>query len=304
MTQICRITHNRLHIKVAAAFLAAMIPGALSAYVSYAQVRPETVPTVSDSVISPLRFDVVSVKVHAPDTQGTRMQLTPDGVRLSNVRLQDLMVQAYGLVLNDQVVGLPSWAESQRFDIEAKVADGDIAAFRKLSLDQIRSMARPILVERFKFVGHQEKRTLPLYALVVAKGGSRLKPSTLEAQDAEARGIARTGLIEMHHASNANGAPPSLNELTAHGVTMDRLASTLSQQGLGRVVLDSTGLTDRYDFKLSWASDSAAADADSPATSGPSIFTAVSEQLGLKLEPRKGPVSVLVTDHIEMPATN
>ena len=85
---------------------------------------------------------------------------------------------------------------------------------------------------------------------------------------------------------------------------MDRLASTLSQQGLGRVVLDNTGLTDRYDFKLTWASDSAAADTTSTDTSGPSIFSAVSEQLGLKLEPQKGPVPVLVIDHIELPSEN
>jgi uncharacterized protein (TIGR03435 family) len=85
---------------------------------------------------------------------------------------------------------------------------------------------------------------------------------------------------------------------------MDRLASTLSQQGLGRVVLDNTGLTDRYDFKLTWASDTAAADANSTDTSGSSIFTAVSEQLGLKLEPQKGPVPVLVVDHIEAPSLN
>jgi uncharacterized protein (TIGR03435 family) len=95
-----------------------------------------------------------------------------------------------------------------------------------------------------------------------------------------------------------------MNELTARGVTMDRLASVLSQQGLGRVVLDNTGLTGRYDFKLTWASDSVAADPNSTDTSGPSIFTAVSEQLGLKLEPQKGPVPVLIVDHIEVPSAN
>jgi uncharacterized protein (TIGR03435 family) len=82
------------------------------------------------------------------------------------------------------------------------------------------------------------------------------------------------------------------------------LASALSQQGLGRVVLDNTGLTDRYDFKLTWASESVAADTNSPDTSGPSIFTAVSEQLGLSLVPQKGSVPVLVIEHIEEPSPN
>jgi uncharacterized protein (TIGR03435 family) len=213
-----------------------------------------------------------------------------------------LIVQSYNLVLSDQIVGLPNWANSERFDIEAKVAGENIAAFRKLTLDQVRSMGRPILADRFKFAGHTEKRVLPLYALVVAKDGSKLKPWTLGGQGGEGGGIARTGLIEMRHASNTNGA--AINELTGRGVSMDRLASILSQQGLGRVVLDKTGLTDRYEFKLSWAADSIAAEANSTDTSGPSIFTAVSEQLGLKLEPRKGPVPVLVIDHIEAPSHN
>jgi uncharacterized protein (TIGR03435 family) len=238
--------------------------------------------------------------MHDPENRDSRMQLLPDGVRLSNLPVQDLIVQAYGLVLTDQIVGLPGWTNSQRFDIEAKVAGSDMAAFRKLKLDQIRSMARPILTDRFKFASHEEKKVLPLYALVVAKDGAKLKPST---QDSDAGGVTRAGVIQMRHA-NANGATPGVNELTCQGVTMDRLASTLSQQGLGRVVLDNTGLTDRYDFKLTWASDTAAADANSTDTSGSSIFTAVSEQLGLKLEPQKGPVPVLVVDHIEAPSLN
>jgi uncharacterized protein (TIGR03435 family) len=291
---------KKFHLGAPVAILAAMIFGGLPIHISYGQTKSDPAAPSSDSANRPVQFDVVSVKLHNPDTQESRMQLLPDGIRLSNLPLQDLIVQAYGLVLNDQIVGLPKWANSERFDIEAKVAGGDIAAFRKLTLDQVRLMGRPILTDRFKFAAHEEKRVLPLYALVVAKDGSKLKPSTLSAQDANAR----TGLIQMRHASNANGATPALNELTARGVTMDRLASTLSQQGLGRVVLDNTGLTDRYDFKLSWASESVAADINSTDTSGPSIFTAVSEQLGLKLEPQKGPASVLVVDLIEAPSPN
>jgi uncharacterized protein (TIGR03435 family) len=292
---------KRVHLGAPAAIFAAMILGALSAHSSNGQTKSDpAAPSPSDSVTRPIQFDVVSVKIHNPDTQGSRMQLTADGVRLSNLPLQDLIVQSYGLVLSDQIVGLPSWANSERFDIEAKVAGGDIAAFRKLTLDQVRAMGRPILTDRFKFAVHEEKRVLPLYALVVAKDGLKLRPSTLSAQDAEAR----TGLIQMSHASNANGATQGLNELTARGVTLDRLASTLSQQGLGRVVLDHTGLTDRYDFKLTWASDSVAGNTNSTDTCGPSIFTAVSEQLGLRLEPQKGPVPVVVIDHIEVPSPN
>jgi uncharacterized protein (TIGR03435 family) len=277
--------HKRLHLGAAAAIFAAMILGGLLAQISHGQTAL-------------VQFDVVSVKMHNPENGDSRMQLLPEGVRLSNLPLQDLIVQAYGLVLSDQIAGLPNWANSQRFDIEAKVASADVAAFKKLTLDQVRSMGRPILTDRFKFASHEEKKVLPLYALVVAKGGSKLQLSTMSSDDPNAR----TGVGEMRHASNSNGV--SMNELTARGVTMERLASVLSQQGLGRVVLDNTGLTDRYDFKLTWAPDSVAADPNPTDTSGPSIFTAVSEQLGLKLESQKGPVPVLVVDHIEAPSPN
>ena len=264
-----------------------MIVGILVASACYAQTNT-----------APVQFDVVSVKMHEPQNQGGGIQLLPEGVRISNLPLQDLIVQAYGLVVTDQVEGLPNWVNSERFDIEAKVAGADVAAFKKLTLDQVRLMARPILTDRFKFVSHEEKKLLPLYALVVAKGGSKLQRSTMSSEDPNAR----TGVIGMGHASNSNGT--FTNELTARGVTMDRLAGILSQQGLGRVVLDNTGLTDRYDFKLSWAGVSMAADANPTDTSGPSIFTAVSEQLGLRLESQKGPVPVLVIDHIEEPSPN
>ena len=291
----------RLRWSVIASLFGGLLFGALTAHDGYGQAKSNYAVSSGDS--ANLRWDVVSVKMHSAEDRGSRINLLPDGVRLSNLPLQALIVQSYGLVLNDQIEGLPGWANSERFDIEAKVASGDVAAFRKLSVDQVRAMGRPILMDRFKLVAREEKRVLPLYSLVVAKGGSKLKPSTLSSQD-DAGGIARTGLIQMRHASSANGTTSGMNELTALGVTMDRLASALSQQGVGRVVVDDTGLTGRYDFSLTWASDATVVDSNSGDTSGPSIFTAFSEQLGLKLEPRRGPVAVLVIEHIEMPSEN
>ncbi|HWB95065.1 MAG TPA: TIGR03435 family protein [Bryobacteraceae bacterium] len=245
--------------------------------------------TKTDSAV---QFDVVSVKMHSPDNQGGRMQLMPDGVRLQNIPLPDFIREAYGLSENDQIVGIPAWANSERFDIEAKVDSADVAAFRKLTLDQIQGMGRTILADRFKCASHMEQKILPVYALAVAKDGPKLKTSTMSDQDINAR----TGVIGMSHASNGSGA---VNQLTATGVTMDRLASALSKQGLGRVVLDNTNLTGRYDFTLSWSPENAPGE-----TSGPSIFTAIAEQLGLKLESEKGPVPVLVIDHIGAPSPN
>src|SRR6185437_1394519 len=192
---------------------------------------------------STVQFDVVSVKMHAPENQGGGMRLLPDGIQIRNIPLQDYIREAYGLNSNDQLTGVPAWANSARFDIEAKVTSADVPSFRKLTLDQIRSMGRLILAKRFQFTGHEETKALPVYALAVAKDGPRLKPSTMSDQDPNAR----TGVIGMGHASSGNGGT---NQLTANGVTMDGLARALSKQGLGRVVLDNTGLTGRYDFQL------------------------------------------------------
>jgi uncharacterized protein (TIGR03435 family) len=293
-------SNKRRSLCARAAMFAAMISAGLAAPICHGQTDPGAAAP-SDSVTRPVQFDVVSVKMHNPDNQGGRMQLLPDGVRLLNLPLQDFIREAYGLVSSEEIVGVPSWANTERFDIEAKVASGDVAAFRKLTPDQVRPMGRPILANRFKFASHEETRVLPVYALVIANGGSKLKLSTLNGLDDTGDGIARTGLMEMRHGSPTNGGT---NELTGQGVTMAQLARTLSQQELGRVVLDDTGLTGKYDFKLSWAPENVAADTNSTDTSGPSIFTAVSEQLGLKLEPQKGPVPILVIDHIEAPSPN
>lgn len=242
------------------------------------------------------QFDVVSVKMHEPQNQESKIQLLPDGIRLVNLPLPDFIREAYGLAMNDQIVGIPSWANSQRFDIEAKVDSADVPAFRKLTLDQIRLMGRPILTSRFKLSTHEEKKDLPVYALVTGKGETKLKPANLSGLEGT---TGQTGVMSMRHAS-----PTSTNELTGRAVTMDQLAKTLSKQDLGRVVLDDTGLSGKYDFTLTWAPGNVAADPNSANTSGPSIFTAVTDQLGLKLESQKEPVPVLVIDYIEMPSIN
>lgn len=164
---------KRPHLGAPATIFTAIILAGLPTHISYAQIK--SIPAASDSIPSSVQFDVVSVKMHPPDTKDSRMQLLPDGIRLTNLPLQDLIVQSYGLVLTDQILGLPSWASSECFDIEAKVAAADVAAFHKLTLNQVRSMGRPILTDRFKFTGHEEKKVLPLYALVVAKDGSKLQ---------------------------------------------------------------------------------------------------------------------------------
>lgn len=107
------------------------------------------------------------------------MQLLRDGIQIRNIPLQDFIREAYGLNTNDQLTGIPAWANSARFDIEAKVSSADVPAFRKLTLDQIRSMGRSILTKRFQLKSHEETKGLPVYALAVGKDGPKLKPSTM-----------------------------------------------------------------------------------------------------------------------------
>ena len=252
-------------------------------------------------------FDVVSIKPNKSDSGMVRIMAKPDGYAASNVSLKMLIQNAYG-IREDLISGAPSWADSARFDIDAKVAGSDVDALKKLSPEQRRLVLRPLLADRFKLKIHTETKQLPVYELVAPKGGSKLKEAT--AGDTYANGIkgfdgvGRGGMMRVGR-----------GQLTAQAVPMTSLANMLSQQ-LQRTVLDKTGLTGKYDLELNWTPDQGSdpmfkgpegspprGDA-APDSSGPSIFTALQEQLGLKLQSAKGPVETLVIDHVEMPSEN
>jgi uncharacterized protein (TIGR03435 family) len=143
-------------------------------------------------------------------------------------------------------------------------------------------MVQALLADRFQLKTHQEIRQLPVYALVVAKGGPNFKPSEINGTTID------SGRVQLHIAGSDD--------------TISILARELAQT-LGRVVLNNTGLSGRYDLRLRWTPDDAAPDPSVP-DAPPDIFTAIQEQLGLKLESTKGPVPVLVIDSVEMPSTN
>jgi len=252
-------------------------------------------------------FDVVSIKPNKSDAGWVKTMYKPDGYSATNISLKMLILAAYG-IKEDQLSGLPSWAESARYDIDAKVADPDVAEWQRLKNDQRRIMLPPLLADRFKLTVHNETKTLPIYELVVAKGGSKLKEATPGDTYANGfkgpDGVAKGGMMRM-----------SPGQLTAQGVPMTSLVNMLSQQ-LHRTVVDKTGLTGKYDIALQWTPDegsdpmfkgtdgSQLRAASLPDDSGPSIFTAVQEQLGLKLQSAKGPVETFVIDHVEMPSEN
>jgi uncharacterized protein (TIGR03435 family) len=255
-------------------------------------VRAQT-QTPAASSIQPPSFDVISVKPNKSSLGAYGLvitEFTADGFRGANVPVHSLLLQAYGLH-EGEIIGEPPWARSEVFDIEAKVAGPDVAAFSKLDSDQRQAMLQQVLAERFKLATHRETRDLPVYALSVAKGGPKLKESAI---DPSVPASARRG----------GGVRMSMGMISANECTIPYFLSMLSRQ-LGRTIIDQTGLTGNYDFTLRWAPDNGVSATDgAQADALPSIFTALQEQLGLKLESTKAPASVLVIDHLERPSQN
>jgi uncharacterized protein (TIGR03435 family) len=182
--------------------------------------------------------------------------------------------------------------DSTRFDFQAKVLDADGVDLEALTDKQLGPILQSMLVDRFKLKTHAETKTLPVYELVVAKGGLKLKATPATAGDGQE--MPREGMITVHR-----------GDLSGTGMTMARLSSLLGD-AVRRTVIDKTGLTGNYDVALKWTPEGEANVAgDSGATDvPPPIFTAVQEQLGLKLQAGKGPVATLVVDHVEKPSEN
>lgn len=238
---------------------------------------------------------------------------TPDGLEATNVTLGMLIPAAYGIERH-QMAGGPGWLESDHYDVNAKMDSATADALRKLSKEEAilarQHMLQALLADRVKLAIHRETKELPIYALVIAKNGPKLKeakpgdtyPNGIKRPD----GIARAGLMRMRG-----------GDFVAQGLAMSTVVRLLSQR-LGRPVVDKTSLPGLYDFTLKWTPDESegamfkgteggqpgAGATAPPESSGPSLFTAIQEQLGLKLESQKGPVEILVIDHVEKPSEN
>jgi uncharacterized protein (TIGR03435 family) len=257
-------------------------------------------PTMSDvdhggvaPAAGPLpEWDVAVVKPHSAADNGMSWRMTPDGLRLVNLPLEQMICSAWDLKPY-QVSGSSGWMKSATFDLTAKVSGDDVAAYKKLSVAQRRVMLQKLLIERFQLKVHIETKTLPVYDLVVDKSGSKLKVSTaIEAPSAEE---AKANPDKYKKGSMAMG--PGMFQGT--GVPVRSLASQLAN-ALGRPVHDATGLTGVYDITLRFGADEGTAGSGDSADA-PSVFSAVQEQLGLKLVPDKGPVETLVVDAAQKP---
>jgi uncharacterized protein (TIGR03435 family) len=218
-----------------------------------------------DTVAKPA-FDVASVKPSAPGSSGGGITPGPTGLTARNVTLLFCLRIAYDV--QDYQVSGPNWLSTEQYDIVAKTG-------APVNQDQLRLMLRTFLAERFKLVLHREERTRSVYELVMGKNGPKLAEAKVD---------------------ESGGTTAGIGHLAFTAASMSVLARRLSQQ-LREPVSDHTGLKGIYDFTLDWGQDDS--------VPGASLFTAVQEQLGLKLETKRVPLEVLVVDHAEkVPTAN
>jgi uncharacterized protein (TIGR03435 family) len=230
---------------------------------------------------------------------------------MTNLALRRIILIAYE-VQDYQIAGAPGWIDSEHYDVQAKAESNP-------SVQQMEGpMLRRLLEERFRLALHRETRQLPAYMLSVGKTGPKLQPWKEGSCTAYATNspppITRQGEPRPTFCGFQRTPMEGLNRtLEAKGVTMAELATNLSRTytaALGRNVIEATGLMGAFDFHLTWTMDipagvpGTAESASHPDLTGPSIVVALQEQLGLRLEPTRGPVEVLVIDHIEKPSGN
>jgi uncharacterized protein (TIGR03435 family) len=269
-----------------------------------------------------LEFEVVSVKPVIPGTGVTNMSGrigisdTPDGFVARFATVKMLILKAYA-VDNYQLSGATDWVGSQRYDIDAKFENSVADELQKLSPnDRIlarRHMLQTLLAERFKLTIHRENKELQVYALVVAKNGSKLQEVKLDDADAsKSKEIPASGTGSMTYGGSGG-------QMRGQASPLSNLATMLTSY-LHRLVIDRTGLTEIYNFALRWTADENLTQPSSNSqgaaggssnglpsadpTGSPSLFTAIQEQLGLKLESAKGPVEFIVIDHVERTSGN
>jgi uncharacterized protein (TIGR03435 family) len=274
--------------------VAALIVLACLAFASSAAAQSTPAATPPAATASPTisQFEVAAIHLHQPQPhEHNSIWSSPFDGHFKAANSSVVMLVRWACEIPEtRILGAPAWAATTYFDIDAKADPAIEAALHQLTSDagrkQKEKMVQELLADRFKLVAHTEIRELPIYKLVIARGGAKFG-------DPKSSGTTVNHGRDHIEVEGANSAALLAEELSTE---------------VGRDVVDKTGITGRYNLKLQWTPDDRAAPAQtgspSAADSGPSIFTALEEQLGLKLEPQKGPVTVLVIDHVEMPSAN
>jgi uncharacterized protein (TIGR03435 family) len=265
--------------------------------------RTRAASPADDPAQASFTFESVSIKSGKGASISHTALANSSGATMTNIPLRQLILLAYELQ-DDRVYGGPEWLSTNPYDVTVKFDTATTAKLKELPPDQNafarRRMLQSLLAERFQLKVHRDTKELPVFALVVAEGGPKLKEATpgntypdgIKLSDGKPGG---PGM--MAGGPSADGVISQ----TAQAVSMSSLAQRLSWQ-TGRTVLDMTGLRGNYDFTLQWKSDSS--NASGPSGSDPAFLSALNQQLGLKLEPQKALLEVLVIDHAEQPKDN
>ena len=239
-------------------------------------------PLVADTPVAPA-FEVATIKLAKPDTAGPLIGISAGRLTLTGFTLKELMVYAYW-IHQSQIVGASGWMDSEKFVIVAKPEGGQVPE------PQLRQMLQTLLIDRFQLKLHHDLRQIPAYVLTLGKNGSKMKVRT--------PGDGGPGFRLVFQGARLPGRNASIAQL----------AFVLQAVVMDRPVIDKTGLMGNFDFDLSWSPTEAqfgGRGAITPAEpDSPDIFTAVQEQLGLKLESQKDPVDVLIIDNAEKPSEN
>jgi uncharacterized protein (TIGR03435 family) len=298
-------------VALAALFAAAML-GAFATLPIQAQSKSQSAALPPPAYA----YDVVSVKPNTGAGRGGSSSM-PDGFSMRGGTLTGLIFSAYALKYPEQLIGAPSWLASDKFDVDAKMESSVMDELQKMSPDDRsaarRKMMQALLADRFHLVVHTETREFPLYTLVIAKSGLKMKEA--KPGDTYPNGFKIPGGRGGGAGSMLFQLGPSGTMLTGQAEPLAQLIPTISRE-VGKIVLDKTGLTGNYDFVFQYTPENFHARTDltePPPGSGMvlppdfgliSIFTAVQEQLGLKLEAVKAPIEVIVIDHVDRPSGN
>ncbi len=224
---------------------------------------------------APRSFDVASIRRDLSGSQNTQINVSDGGrVTFTNASLKTLIRNAYG-ILSFQLAGEPDWIDTEMYDIDARTGTPE-----KISQEQLKVLLQNLLADRFHLKVHREMREATVYALYVDKGGPKFTESAGPRTDS----------------MNTRKSPADAR-MKGTAASMPILAGNLANQ-LGRFVVDKTGLNGAYDFTVEWSPEQSAE------STHPSIFTALREQLGLRLESEKGRVEMLVIDNAERASDN
>jgi uncharacterized protein (TIGR03435 family) len=306
------------------AFIFLALLSVMSAMSSRAESRAQNAAGTKADAGAKYEYDVVSIKISGSDVNGGASMngYAEDGLAAHGVRMFWIFLNAFGMT-KPEIVGAPAWFDDVRFTIDAKLDPATSAELKKLSPDQLKAarteMLQAILEKRFGLKFHFETRELPAYFLTVANGGPKMqeaKPGDAGKSNlADINGVRRTDFVTI-------GCGGQNCNLMGQAASMTTLAEYLSQSALplsgenAKPVVDKTGLTGKYDFAVKFSMPAAlvAPSGANPAggqpqaemqnPGGPNLFKTLQDGLGLKMDAGKGPVRVIVIDHVEKPSAN